>query len=502
MKLRVSFTAAAAAALLVATGIARGDPCGMVPPIVLDPSNPALTRTGVQTTFVFYKNGIEDIVLRPAFIGSVQEFGMLIPFPEPPAIRKAPDDVFTHVKLAIDPPRINPMPAPPTTGAAAPTDGAAAVERGPGTDTVRLLREEAVGMYQVAVLEAGSAKALDRWMTQHGYVYPEGMDAPCEDYVKAGWCFVAVKAKVGRKGGVTPRPGMRETDSSHASAFEGAVQAMGFRFRTKKPVVPMRLSAFNGGKLDNLVYVLADSAMRFDELPATMVERTLSGEKLLSHVTDPLPFVEWQDAHRWSYGTREQIAKLPAEQQKSLEADYAKVCERAAKDEWTKRRRDPTPKNGKAKLLFADDLLAAGEGRLSHPHEEREKELLAVGEALGLRGPLIDAAHAAAIETERMAALEGVLDELKGMTMTVIRGDFPRDVIAKKNLHLVAHATTPSETPRHGLGTPPSPAGERHGSVAPSTEENQGLVRFAAILAAVSIVVGFGLRFAAGEGIR
>ena len=47
-------------------------------------------------------------------------------------------------------------------------------------DTVRVLREEAVGMYEVAVLEAGSAEALKRWMTQHKYKYPQGMDAVCE----------------------------------------------------------------------------------------------------------------------------------------------------------------------------------------------------------------------------------------------------------------------------------------------------------------------------------
>ncbi len=482
MKTRLSIVAALATALAATATFARADPCGMVPPIVLDPSNPALTRTGVQTTFVFYRNGIEDIVLRPAFKGSVQEFGMLIPFPDPPAIRKAPDDVFAHLKHAVDPPRINPMPPPP--GAAMP-QGGMVLKGGVDRDSVRVLREEAVGMYQVAVLEAGSAKALDRWMTQHGYVYPEGMDAPCEDYVTAGWCFVAVKAKVGRKSGVEPRPGMRETDPSHASAFEGAVQAMGFRFRTKKPVVPMRLSAFNAGALDNLVYVLADSAMRFDELPATMVERTLTGEKLLSHVTDPLPFMTWQEAYGWDDA---RVAALDAGRRKQIVEDYARNVKSAEK--WMEGQRDPTSKNGKAKLLFADDLLAARESRLSHPYEEREKELLAVGEALGLRGGQIDAAHAAAIEKERAAALEGVLAELKGMTMTVIRGDFPRDVIAKKNLHLVAHAGAPGGK-RHGMAVP-EPAGS----------ENAGHVRFAAILAVAAMVIGFGLRIASGESIR
>ncbi len=53
-------------------------------------------------------------------------------------------------------------------------------------DEVRVLRQEAVGMYEAAVLEAGSAAALKRWMDDHGYKYPAGMDAVCEEYVKLG----------------------------------------------------------------------------------------------------------------------------------------------------------------------------------------------------------------------------------------------------------------------------------------------------------------------------
>ena len=82
-------TAAFCGALIAAAaGVAQADPCGMVPPVPIDPANPALTRIDVQQTYVFFKDGIEDIVLRPAFEGRVHEFGMLIPFPDVPAIRK------------------------------------------------------------------------------------------------------------------------------------------------------------------------------------------------------------------------------------------------------------------------------------------------------------------------------------------------------------------------------------------------------------------------------
>ncbi|MEK6238829.1 MAG: hypothetical protein N2C14_29285, partial [Planctomycetales bacterium] len=81
------------------------DPCGMVPPIYQGQGSP-ITRVGEQITYVFHKDGVETFVIRPGFQGKVDEFGMLIPFPNPPALRKVPDHVFRHVAAAIDPPEV------------------------------------------------------------------------------------------------------------------------------------------------------------------------------------------------------------------------------------------------------------------------------------------------------------------------------------------------------------------------------------------------------------
>ncbi|MCH7728152.1 MAG: hypothetical protein IH991_16990, partial [Planctomycetes bacterium] len=85
---------------------AKADPCGMVPPIYPGGQPVPLARTGLQQTYVFYKDGVETFVIRPGFTGKVEEFGMLIPFPTPPAIRKVPDHVFPHVAAAVDPPEV------------------------------------------------------------------------------------------------------------------------------------------------------------------------------------------------------------------------------------------------------------------------------------------------------------------------------------------------------------------------------------------------------------
>ncbi len=386
------------------------DPCGMVPPIFTG-DGPPITRIGLQKTYVFYKDGVECFAIRPGFSGKVEDFGMLIPFPSPPALRKLPDNIFAQVAAAVDPPEVvehfwdRDMMRNLEFGATQ-ADGAEAPLM---VNEVRVLREEAVGMYEVAVLEAGSAAALNRWMEDHGYIYPEGMDEPCNDYVAAGWCFVAIKTRVGPKSAVDPAPGQRETAPGlpAGGTFDGNVQAMGFRFETPELVVPMRLSAFNEGELRNVVYVLSDGPLKIVDLPESFVRRQVDGATLLRNLRGLRPL-------RLVGGTIEDLSLRRWKQLLDVRA--------------------PGPVNGLAAQVFASDLAAALRGELAHGHEEREKELLNIGEALALRGPAIDALHEASLEEERAAQREATLDALAGMTLTVIDADFPREHLASTNL--------------------------------------------------------------------
>src|SRR5438876_8336104 len=97
--------AMALAAWLVLPGMALADPCGMVPPIYVN-DNTSLVRVGDEQTYVFHKDGVETFVIRPGFKGKVEDFGMLISFPAPPALRKVSEDIFPQVAAAIDPPEV------------------------------------------------------------------------------------------------------------------------------------------------------------------------------------------------------------------------------------------------------------------------------------------------------------------------------------------------------------------------------------------------------------
>src|SRR5438128_1001480 len=168
---------------------------------------------------------------------------------------------------------------------------------------------------------------------------------------------------------------------------------MGFRFKVDKPIVPMRLSPFNEGEKRQVVYYLTDEPVRIDGVGDKFVVRQLTGEQLLHNLLDPLPI-------RLYGGTEKDLTpQLLA----SLKAQ-----------------RDPKPHNGQARDLFASDLLSLSTGELSLDHEEKEKELLRVGEALMLRGPEIDTLHEAELEKSRDKTAEKALDSLRGLSMTVL----------------------------------------------------------------------------------
>ena len=398
---------------LLLTAQAFADPCGMVPPISLDGPDTNIERIGEQKTYVFYKDGIETIVIHPGFEGNVDEFGMLIPFPESPALRKVSENTFEHLEKAVDPPKITywlrpPMPvatyAPGSSAQRSPAP-AAPVDR----DEVRVLNREAVGMYEVAVLEAGSPKALKRWMDDHKFRFPNGMEKTCGDYIDQKWCFVAVKTRVGEKAGVQPRAGMRKTNAQkpRGAKFKGKVQAMGFRFRSEKLEVPMRLSTFNGGDTHNIVYLLADQPMRISNLPKSLVKRQITGKKLYKNLTDGLPF-------EIKGGTEDDMSPN----------DWKRL----------KKQRNPVPHNGAAAELFASDLLTLSSGKMSHVSEEKEKALLDIGERLNLRNGSLDVYHSQELAKDRVKIKESSLAQIKKMHLTVLDGEFDREVLARENL--------------------------------------------------------------------
>lgn len=267
-------------------------------------------------------------------------------------------------------------------------------------------------MYQVAVLEAGSAAALAKWMEAHDYKYPHGMDQTCEDYIGEGWCFVAVKTRIEIKSLVDARPGMRSVPPPKRTQFDGFIQAMSFRFRVDEPVLPMRLSVFNEGSKEDLVYALTPDPVRFADLPKHFVTRQVGGRRLRQTLTEPLEL-------RVLGGSE---SAIPKSWRRGIE-----------------RRRNPEPLIARAKRLIASDLLAVERGELELFHETWEKRFRRSGERRGLEGEALEAYVDERIGAKRDKALDGALRGLRSMTLTVMRGVLPADFLAARNLEFESY---------------------------------------------------------------
>jgi len=220
---------------------------------------------------------------------------------------------------------------------------------------------------------------------------------------------VAIKAHVGQAKGVSPTPGMRTTNSAlpEGSTFDGHVQGMGFRFKTPKAVIPMRLSVFNGEEPRNVIYMLSDSPVAMLGAPTDLVVRQVDGETLHANLTQPIPVV-------YPNASPEHLNNQQRAEIKSA--------------------RSPSPYNGIAKELFAADLLAARTGQLALGFEEEEKKLLNISESLGLRGEEIDALLYQAVQQEQSKTVEGALDDVREMSLTVIDGVLPHELVRDQNL--------------------------------------------------------------------
>lgn len=409
--------------LWLLSSVALADPCGMVPPIWVGqgPAPVVIERQGLQNTYVFFKDGVETIAIRPGFTGSVEQFGMLVPLPSVPSLRKLDERVFTQLEAAVDPPAVTahiqeiyPYAGPPTSRPSVAESSAAVDVSGDAMslrrDEVVVVKEEAIGMYEVAVLAAGSSSALERWMNENQFRYPTGMDDVVEEFVASRWMFVAVKAHVAPVGSTDARPGMRNVDPSmpKGASFDGYVQGMAFRFKADEAVIPMRLSVFNGNDTHNRVYLLTEGGVRINKIPTDLVKRQVFTERLYKNLTGPLSVI--------FDGPKDRIDGSGWQQ---IEAQ-----------------RSPDPYVAVARDLFASDLLAQARGELSLPFEERENELMRISEALLLRGAAVDHLHQEELARVRDEALEPVTRSLTQMTLNVVDGDFPREVLRDEVLTL------------------------------------------------------------------
>lgn len=126
---------------------------------------------------------------------------------------------------------------------------------GDGTPGVTVAASRRVGSYAVETLRATDAKALDAWLSGHGFA---GLSAAerliVDDYIRGSWCFVAARIARGEGGAATPHPIL-------------------LRFEAAEPVYPLRLTALSGGATELDLFVVAEGATAPGLLRNAFVDR-------------------------------------------------------------------------------------------------------------------------------------------------------------------------------------------------------------------------------------
>jgi hypothetical protein len=133
--------------------------------------------------------------------------------------------------------------------------------------------------------------------------------------------------------------------------------------------------------------------------------------------------------------------------------------------------------------------------------------LLRIGESFGLRGPEIDKLNLAALDKEREKAVKDALADVKKMTLTVIDGDFPREVVGAQNLIFGEyHMPARRNSAEFYDAKDKKPAGKREGTLKlgalePASKRGGafrlGFIMLGAALAVAVMVLSMGRRRAA-----
>lgn len=161
----------------------------------------------------------QHFIRRASFLGDADDFGFLVPTPSEPELAESGNEVFP-ILARITAPEIRRVRKSISIGCAA--DPPTATTAG----SVRVLQEELVGGFQVAVLAADSASALVDWLRENGYAHTPQIEAWAEPYVKQGWKLTALKIAQPS----TAEERSRTTDAS----------ALRISFQTDVPLFPYR----------------------------------------------------------------------------------------------------------------------------------------------------------------------------------------------------------------------------------------------------------------------
>ena len=212
------------------------------------------------TLVVLMRDGTRTVLsMQNNYQGPPEDFAMVVPVPvvlQKDNVKTLDRRLFERVDRLAAPRLVEYWEQDPCMHANSSDDEAGGVgirHRGEegrmGAPTRKAVTVEAtfqVGEYDVVILSAEEAGALDAWIREHGYKIPEGAAEALRPYVQAGMKFFVAKVNIGQ---VHVRPNGTAT-----------LSPLRFHYDSESFSLPVRLGLLNsGGVQDLVVHVLARS---------------------------------------------------------------------------------------------------------------------------------------------------------------------------------------------------------------------------------------------------
>ena len=202
----------------VSTSVSESDVCACAPAMRTGDA----VRVAEESALIFWDaaHKTQHFIRRAEFDTKARDFGFLVPTPSRPALSEVDDAIFGHLLELTKPPVRR---DPPRSTANEQIASAAAAPEPAKAPPVRVLETVTVAGLDAAVLAANDAKALNKWLQDHGYSSGAALAEWFKPYIEAKWIITAFKIS----------KGVSRSDRAMTSAVR-------MSFNTDRPFFPYR----------------------------------------------------------------------------------------------------------------------------------------------------------------------------------------------------------------------------------------------------------------------
>jgi hypothetical protein len=192
-----------------------------------------------QKAIIYWQDSREVLILQVKYEGPAEDFAWIVPLPAQPKVTAIDADKSPFAEISLYTQLRHRWGGRGKSGAAAESE-----------ESVTVLERKIVGVYDIAVLWASKAGALNRWLNKNGYAFPAERSDLLEHYTKKNWVYVAMRID---------RSALASDELDKLKV--GELQPICFAFESDEMVYPLKISSINAGETELLLYLLADTPM-------------------------------------------------------------------------------------------------------------------------------------------------------------------------------------------------------------------------------------------------